>query len=501
MRKWMTLLTIVAVAGMFASPWKAEAFSPKVKLSIAVGPPTTVTKAVGSGFPMGNSISITFDGATVASTGTSSTGTFKVAFTVPASATPGVHTVEAVDNQGPTASTSFTVQTNWPSARFSPGQTGVNIYENVLTESTVGHISQTASPQWGGVLHSEPIYYSGLLVVGSSDGTVREFTATGSQNWSFSAGGAILGSPLAIIPKLGQAACAIVAGSADGNVYGLNPTNGSQLWSFSMGAPISGSPVALQSGPGQGGVIVADNGAVTAFDGCTGGVLWSHGSTGSNQAFTPAVLSHITLSNGTTQTAVVVGPSGETVYEDKTGRLLWRMPGPIGSPSGFGSGSGGRIVISDGGTLKLQNAGTGAVLWSDTFPSPISGTGILETLSPASGKLVVSGILAGDSAGDLASLNPKTGAEQWGITLSGGGAISNMATESGGVILLTEGPANGNDGMLLALNGSDGTQLFSADTADLNPQPYPPAPPTVADGRVYVGDFTGGLRVFGLAAG
>jgi hypothetical protein len=46
----------------------------------------------------------------------------------------------------------------------------------------MGHISQTASPQWGGFLYSQPIYYSGLLVVDSSDGTVREFTVTGSQN-------------------------------------------------------------------------------------------------------------------------------------------------------------------------------------------------------------------------------------------------------------------------------------------------------------------------------
>ncbi len=166
MRRWMTILMVTAVAGALASPGTADAFSPKVKVSLPVGPPTTVTNAVGSGFPMGNSISITFDGATIASTTSSSTGTFKVPFTVPASATPGLHTVEALDTQGFTASTSFTVQTNWPSARFSPGQTGVNVYENVLTELTVGHMSQTAAPQWGGFLHSEPIYYSGLLVVG-----------------------------------------------------------------------------------------------------------------------------------------------------------------------------------------------------------------------------------------------------------------------------------------------------------------------------------------------
>jgi outer membrane protein assembly factor BamB len=144
------------------------------------------------------------------------------------------------------------------------------------------------------------------------------------------------------------------------------------------------------------------------------------------------------------------------------------------------------------------NAGTGQQVWSTQLPAPVAGLGLYELPVPGTPtKFQVQSIIVADTAGDLDSLNPKTGAINWGDknTRSGGEpAIAN------GVIYDTIGPTAGTAGQLIALDGT-GRLLYSADTADLSPQPYPPAPPTISDGRVYVGDFSGGMRIFALPAG
>jgi hypothetical protein len=156
---------------------------PALALSVSTGPPTTSVKADGSGFLAHDAITVTFDGTTVATATASPNGTFAARFGVPAAATPGPHAVRSFDSAGAAATATFTVQTNWPSARFSPSGSGFNPYENVLGPANAARLRQVAGPQWGAFLHSEPIYAGGLLIVGSSDGTVREFEPTGDQRW------------------------------------------------------------------------------------------------------------------------------------------------------------------------------------------------------------------------------------------------------------------------------------------------------------------------------
>ena len=114
-----------------AATGPATVASPALILSIATGPPTTATKAKGSGYPASDPITVTFDSTTVATTTSSLTGAFTTPFTVPASATPGPHTVSAFGSGGVVASATFNVHTNWVSARFSPSGSGFNPYENV----------------------------------------------------------------------------------------------------------------------------------------------------------------------------------------------------------------------------------------------------------------------------------------------------------------------------------------------------------------------------------
>jgi outer membrane protein assembly factor BamB len=503
------VMTVSIFLGLAVAPAiRAHAAGVTVSLSPTFGPPTTKDKVQGSGFPAADSITISFDGATVAGATTNAKGKFSATFVVPATATPGAHTVTAFDPAGLGGSAAFLVQTNWNSSRFDPTASGFNPYENVLSTANVANLSQLANPQWGAFVHSAPVYAGGNLYAGSSDGTVRAFDGVGRQLWSFTSGGAVLGSPVAVARTGGAQPpgpsndCAIVAGSQDGNVYGLNPATGAMLWSFAAGAPISTSPedpTAVETI-----YVVADNGSVFALNGCTGAPSWSDVAQPPGPANTPAVLSGVKLSDGTTRTIIVVCFGGGTVeaLDAGTGTSLWSVkdPGPISAPAGYGSGKSARVVFGAGASVVELNASTGKRVWSFATGGTVSsGVGLDEIVTAASTtagpdlKLSLHAIIASDDAGDLYALNPKTGAKLWGVQPPGPAGFPTIAN---GVVYAEHDPGPINDGALLAFDASNGTLLFSADLGAQPPGPQ--GSPAVADGRVFTGDFTGGLRIFGV---
>jgi outer membrane protein assembly factor BamB len=121
---------------------------------------------------------------------------------------------------------------------------------------------------------------------------------------------------------------------------------------------------------------------------------------------------------------------------------------------------------------------------------------------PGTTKFSLQAVIAGDSDGNLYSFNPKTGAINWKDPGPTGSpqAMSSVAIANGvAYVMRNPGPTGtGLDGTLLAIDAGSGALLFSADEADLNPQPFPPAPPSISDGMVFTGDFGGGIRVYGL---
>jgi outer membrane protein assembly factor BamB len=515
MRARAATLTILIVLGFAAVPAvRAHAAGVSIALAPTFGPPTTKDVVNGSGFPALDSITITFDATTVATRTTNAAGKFSVSFVVPATALPGPHAVTAFDPTGLGGSASFIVATDWLSAHFDQADSGFNPYENLLTPSNAGQLTLTAGPQWAAFLHSEPFYFFNhgstghVLVTGSSDGTVRAFDSVGRQLWSFPTHGPVLGSPLGIRRNKPPSVCAIVAGSQDGTVYGLDPSTGAQIWSFATGSSISSSPIDPTAVEDV--FVSTDGGSVYDLNGCTGSLIWADVALGPGPSGTPAMLSKVTMADGSTHSIIVVClGDGAYALDASTGVQLWTDPGPVQTPAAYGSGRNARVVLGEGSSVVELNAGTGHQVWSRATGGAVSGLGLYEVSSAtATGglKITLRSVIAGDQAGDVYSLNPKTGAITWG-DLGGGsinpsdGPISSPAIADG-VVYLTEAPSASPlgqmDGMLLALNAGSGAQLFAADTGDLNPQPFPPAPPTVADGHVFVGDFTGGLRIFGL---
>ena len=185
-----------------------------IALSPNVGPPTTSVKVTGSGFGPREKVDLTFSGTLVGTPITGSRGGFKTQISVPATATPGRHTVKATGRSSGRSSTrTFLVQTNWSRFRFGNAHTGYNPYENVLSASNVSGMVLDWSYPIGDLIFSSAAVANGVVYVGSQDGKVYAFDAsTGAVLWSYETGDRVTSSPAV-------ANGVVYVGSQDGKVY------------------------------------------------------------------------------------------------------------------------------------------------------------------------------------------------------------------------------------------------------------------------------------------
>src|SRR5215469_15366795 len=109
-----------------------QAAGPHISLSPDHGHPSVSVKVSGSAFGVSETISISFDATAIGTTITKGAGTFTTKITIPGSALPGTHTIQATGStSGLTASASFLVQTDWPMSGFNSSNKRSNPYENV----------------------------------------------------------------------------------------------------------------------------------------------------------------------------------------------------------------------------------------------------------------------------------------------------------------------------------------------------------------------------------
>ena len=96
-RTFCSLFFVAAATAVASSTTPAvPARGTTLALTPAVGPPTSLVKAKGSGFAGREVVVLYFDGATVGSVVAGRTGKFNTHIQVPAAAGPGNHTVEAL---------------------------------------------------------------------------------------------------------------------------------------------------------------------------------------------------------------------------------------------------------------------------------------------------------------------------------------------------------------------------------------------------------------------
>src|SRR5258706_194456 len=115
--KLATTLFLVSIVGFLAMFGSAQpsthAADVSISLSVYSGPPTTNVTVNGSGFGSSEMVTITFDTAPVGAGMTDSNGVFSTEITIPNSALPGNHVIEATGQiSGLSAQATFLVQTD-----------------------------------------------------------------------------------------------------------------------------------------------------------------------------------------------------------------------------------------------------------------------------------------------------------------------------------------------------------------------------------------------------
>jgi outer membrane protein assembly factor BamB len=364
------LLVFTAGFGLYTSiRGVARASGPQIWLSQKVGPPTASVQAYGKGFSHGETVLVEFDTTQVGTATTDATGKFAVRVTVPKSALPGMHTVQATgQSSGLIAKTSFLVQTNWTQFRFGPNHKGANSFENVLTSSNVSALTLDWVYATGNTVYvdsSSPAIANGVVYIGTDDGNVYALDAvTGALRWSYTIGFAIGSSPAVAngMVYFGSYAnyCAPKC-SFGGKLFALDALTGALKWSYAWGNTprnsSDSSPTVVN------GVVYIDSDKLYALDALTGSLKWSY-ATGTSSAFSPAVANGIVYVDSDKLYALdaVIG-SLKWSYSTTAGDVLTSSPA-VANGVVYVHSSYPQYVAYSYNYLYALNARTGALNWS-----------------------------------------------------------------------------------------------------------------------------------------
>src|SRR5258708_37025462 len=167
-------------------------------------------------------------------------GSFSAPITVPASAPPGPHIVQATgQSSGLSAQAKFLVQTDWPMNGYDSRHTRFNPYENVLNATNVSNLVQDWTATTGNRIDASPAVVNGVVYAGSSDTYMYAFDAkTGTTVWKAPGVWPIGASP-AVADRV------VYTGSGDGNLYAFNAKTGAVVWTALVGGNVD-SPTVSQ---------------------------------------------------------------------------------------------------------------------------------------------------------------------------------------------------------------------------------------------------------------
>lgn len=197
-------------------------------------------------------------------------------------------------------------------------------------------------------------FYDGLIVGTDTDGWVFALDAnTGKKRWAYRTGGKIYSTPAVSVGV-------VVVGSTDGSIYGVQA--GKVVWKYETGKPvvaaplISGSLVFIGAGDGHFRALEAATGRLRwdfdsvsgfvvdrpleyqgriyfgswgndfyALDKLTGKLVWKWNNGSTNRMFSPAACYPV-AANG--RVFIVAPDNSMTAFDAATGRVLWRERAP-----------------------------------------------------------------------------------------------------------------------------------------------------------------------------
>ena len=257
------------------------------------------------------------------------------------------------------------------------------------------------------------------------------------EKWSFQTGSDIKPSSAAIADD-----GTIYIGSFDSNIYALNP-DGTLKWSYTTGARINTSPSIGADGTIYCG---SDDDNMYALN-PDGTLKWSF-ATGSNIVYSaPAI-----AADGT----IYFGSDDDNLYAlnpDGTQKWIFGTAGSNIRSTPAVAADGTVYVTSDDDNLYALNSSNGSVLW--TFP--VGGNAQSGIAIDSDGTIIV-GVDQGGSDGAVFAVNPD-GTEKWSVSVLGRISVCAPAIANGNIYV---GTKEGNN--LLALNASNGSQVWSFDT-------------------------------------
>lgn len=458
----LVLIVLGSLTAAFVSPLivhtpAAASSGASLTLSVRTGPPTSHVKLTGSGFGTSETVSLTFDTVLLGTTMTSQSGTFSYTVMISGSALPGTHQMQALgETSQRSAQASFLVQTNWAADGYNAQRTHQNPYENVLNTSNVSKLILDWLYQTKQAIQTSPIIVDGIVYIGSTDTYLYALDAqTGTLKWKQKLG--LMLSSVAVANRV------VYIGSEYGTLYALDAKTGLLKWSYSIvGGGLPAAPVVV------GGVAYFDSGnfQMYALDAKTGTLKWA-------ASLETGVGSSVAVSNG----VVYVGlSSGHVVALDtQTGAVKWDS---VVSPNAVGS----ELVVANGlvyvsaDSIYALDARTGALVWSYLASYPASAFSVA----------VANGMVYAGLSSTLYAFNAKTGQVLW--TYVAGSGIVPSPTEAAGVVYFCS-----SDGNLYALDAQQGTKLWSY-TGN-----FALSSPTIVNGIVYVGSYSGALDAFHLA--
>src|SRR4051812_40538695 len=143
---------------------------------------------------------------------------------------------------------------NWAQFAGDAGHSGYQPFESKLAPGNVATVAQSWTGATGAAIASSPAVAEGVVYVGSNDGKLYAFDATGVSGctastcaplWTAATGGAITSSPA-------YDAGVVYVGSSNGKLYAFDakgvtncsgsPTTCTPLWTAATGGPVTTSP-------------------------------------------------------------------------------------------------------------------------------------------------------------------------------------------------------------------------------------------------------------------
>ena len=499
-------LLVMGGAAVVAVPG-AEAASATLSVSPAAGPPTAKVHVTGGGFTAGETVDVSFDSTLLATTAAGSGGSLAADVVVPKTATPGSHTVSATGRtSGSTASAGFVVRTNWTQFRFSANRAGVQPFENVLNQSVVPMLQVAWADRLGNTVDfSSPAVVNGVAYIGSSDGVLWAYSATGCGStaslcsnplWRSTNLAQIMDSPTVsggFVYVGSQTSASNASGKLDVfRADGCNQPVCPPLWQG-----LAGSQSILYSSPAVSGgsvYVAAFDGKLYAFPsaGCgqpTCAPTWT-GQMGGSSESSPTVaggLVYVAADDGKLYAFPAGGCGQPTCPPTWTGAL--GGPAYASSPAVVGTSV---YVASDHALLAFPRscgAPTCAPLWRGVHgPDFFYG-------SPAvhAGRVFI-GMENGLGVFNSAGCGQPTCAPQHLYFGSGAqAAVESSPTIANGVVYVGR-----NTGQVLAWREQPCAQLQCSEIwSGFTRDPIVSSSPTVVDGRLYVGsaDSLAGSRI------